>query len=190
MNKTFMLRATCAAALLAASAWAAAETRVVGFDDLTTPGALPALYGGIDWSASSWIAYDTEQAPYTAHSGFWRATTDWGSSDAASTIRFIDASVFDGAWFSGFADATVTVQMFLGDALVATSATLVPGETPSFLASGYAGLVDRLVFVSPQQSFYAMDDLSYQTSPVPEPQGWLLMACGLAALAARARRRH
>lgn len=172
------------ASLCAFSSWANADTRVLGFEDLAVAGELPASYGGVDWSASSWIGFNEPQTPYTPHSGTWRVATDFGSSNAASTIRFIESSVFDGAWFSGFSDATVTVQMYLGDALVATSATLTPSATPSFLASGYSGLVDRLVFLSPQQAFYAMDDFTYTTA-VPEPQGWLLMGAGLVLLARR-----
>lgn len=187
--KQILSRAALGALLLATAGWAAADTTVLGFDDIGSAGALPASYGGLDWSGSSWLVFDGPQAPYTPHSGDWRVATDFGSSDAASAVRFLEPSVFVGAWFSGFSDATVTVQMYLGGALVATSPTLAPAEAPSFLASGYAGLVDRLVFVSPQQAFYAMDDFTFNASPVPEPQAWLMLGAGLAALRLRARRR-
>ncbi len=178
-------RTALALAIAFAAPWAAADTTVLGFDDLTSAGALPAGYGGLDWSGSSWLAFEGPQAPYTAHSGSWRVATDFGSSDADSSIRFTEPSVFVGAWFAGYGEATVTVQMYLQGSLVATSPTLAPSETPSFLASGYTGLVDRLVFASPQQAFYAMDDFSFEAAPVPEPQAWLLMAGGLALLALR-----
>lgn len=172
-----------------ASSWAGAQTTVLGFDDLVEAGPVPASYGGIDWAGSSWLAFGVEQAPYAAHSGTWQAATDFGSDNAASTIRFVTPSIFEGAWFSGYSDATVTVQMYLDHALVATSATLAPSAVPAFLASGYAGLVDQLVFVSPQQAFYAMDDFTFQAGAVPEPGAWLLMAGGLAVLVRRVHRR-
>lgn len=187
--KQILRSATLGALLLASAGWAAADTTVLGFDDIGSAGALPALYGGVNWAGSSWVVFDGPQAPYTPHSGEWRVATDFGSSDAASAIRFVEPSVFVGAWFSGFSDATVTVQMYLGGTLVATSPSLAPAETPSFLASGYAGLVDRLVFTSPQQAFYAMDDFTFEASPVPEPQAWLMLATGFAGLALRMRRR-
>jgi len=182
------MRHLLAIAACGVSSWAGAQTTVLSFDDLTETGPMPAAYGGVDWAGSSWLAFGVEQAPYTAHSGTWQAATDFGSDNAASTIRFVAPSVFEGAWFSGYSDATVTVQMYLDHALVATSATLAPSAVPAFLASGYAGLVDQLVFVSPQQAFYAMDDFTFQAGAVPEPGSWLLMGGGLALLVHRARR--
>lgn len=179
--------ALCVGTLCLLSPWALADITVLDFDDIGLAGPLPALYGGLDWSASSWLAFGVPQEPYTAHSGDWRVTMDFGSSDAASTISFLTPSVFVGAWFSGYGDAPVTVQMYRQGSLVATSSTLTPSASPSFLSGGYAGLVDKLVFVSPNQAFYAMDDLTFDASPVPETQTWALMAAGLVFLARRMR---
>jgi len=174
------IRALVAGAVLALGApFASAD--VLGFDDIGSYGFLPTNYGGLDWSSSSWIAFGDAQDPYAAHSGDWRVSTDFGSSDADSTIRFLSASVFDGAWFSGYGDAAVTFELYLGGALVASSATLSPTGTASFLASGYSGLVDTVVVSSPLQAFYAMDDFTFHApvAAVPEPQTWALMLAGL-----------
>ena len=176
-----------AVATLAAFAPMASAT-VLNFDDIGSSGFVPASYGGLDWSASSWLAFDGEQAPYTPHSGSWRVATEFGSVDAASAIRFATPSVFNGAWFSGYDDSSVGFLLYLGGALVATSNTLSTSITPTFLASGYTGLADAVVVTSGQQAFYAMDDFTF--NEVPEPGTWTLTFAGLGIVAAVARRRR
>jgi hypothetical protein len=187
---TSVSRVIAGCALCVAVPWAAAAgtPTVLSFDDVAHEGTLDADYGGLDWTQSSWLAFSGLQDPYTPHSGDWRVATDFGSSDAQSTIRFSTPAVFDGAWFSGYGEATVTMQLFLGNTLVATSATLAPTATPAFLASGYASAVDRLVFLSPQQAYYAMDDFTFEAAAVPEPRSWALLAGGLGVLAMLLRR--
>lgn len=190
MNPRF-IRGLAASAVLALGA-PLASADVLGFDDIADYGSVPTNYGGLDWSSSSWIAFGDAQDPYAAHSGDWRVSTDFGSSDADSTIRFLSASVFDGAWFSGYGEASVTFALYLGGALVANSATLAPTGAASFLASGYAGLVDTVVVSSPLQAFYAMDDFTFHAPPVtavPEPQTWALMFAGLGIVCIARRKR-
>jgi hypothetical protein len=184
---TSFLRAALWGGCLALGAgWA--QANVLSFDDIGAAGAVPLHYGGLDWSAAGWLAFGDEQPPFTAHSGNWRVATDFGVDDAASEIRFATPTVFNGAWFAGLGGATVSFELYASGELVASSATLDPGETPAFLPSGFAGQVDAVRVHSPWHASFVMDDFSF-TPSVPEPQAWLLMALGLAAIGAAARRR-
>ena len=189
--KPTTFRAFVAGAVLATSA-CFASADVLSFDDLASYGTLPTNYGGLDWSDSTWLAFGDTQDPYAAHSGDWRIATDFGSSDADSTIHFLAPTVFDGAWFSGYGEAAVTFELYLSGALVASSVTLSPTSVASYLASGYAGLVDTVVVSSPLQAFYAMDDFTFHApvAAVPEPQTWALMLGGLGLFAVLRRKRQ
>lgn len=181
-----------AAAAFAALA-APAAAAVLTFDDLRSYGAVPAGYGGLDWSASSWIAFADPQDPFSPHSGTWRVATAFGSSDAASTIRLTAPGVFKGAWFSGYGDANVSFSLYQSGALVARSGGLAPSAAPAFLASGYAGLVDAVVVSSPLQGFFAMDDFTFSAAPitpVPEPRTSALLLAGLGVIGLTGRRRR
>ena len=185
MKKSF--RILCAAVALAAIVPAASAT-VLTFDDIGADGLIAANYGGLDWSQGDWTAYSLSQDPFTPHSGTFRATVGFGDSDANTAIGFGANTTFQGAWFSGFTDAPVTFEMFYQGNLVATSATLDPSATPTFLASGYDGLVDKILISSPNQSDYTIDDLTF-TQAVPEPQTYALMLAGLGVVGFIARRR-
>jgi hypothetical protein len=186
-----MIRHFAAAAALALCAPFASAT-VLSFDDIVGANdylAIPASYGGLDWSGSAWSVLTTEQSPYTAHSGSGRVTMGWGSDDAASTIRFNAPTVFDGAWFAGYGEATVRFDLYFEGSLVASSTTLSLSDTPSFLDAGWDGAVDTVVVSSPLHAFYVMDDFSYVASPVPEPGALALMLAGFGVVAGVARRR-
>ncbi len=181
----FVTRA-CLPLVLAIAAPFASAT-VVTFDDLTGDGLVPANYAGLDWSGSSWFQYAGEQAPYTPHSGDRRATLGVDGSSATSAIGFLTPSTFQGAWFSGFDGVNVAVDLYLGGSLVSSTSLLNLSDSPAFLASGYAGLVDRLVFRSNDPAFFVMDDLTF--AAVPEPASGALALGGLAVGALVIRRR-
>ncbi|MDB6001745.1 MAG: hypothetical protein JWP52_3444, partial [Rhizobacter sp.] len=165
------------------------------FDDIGTDGLVPQNYGGLDWSASSWFAFSGEQAPYTPHSGDFRVTAGFGASDADTTVHFGAGATFQGAWFAGFAEdfsgapMTVTFELFNNGVQVGTSSALALSDTPTFLSSGYDGIVDTLIVSSGDQSLVTMDDFSF-TQPVPEPETYALMLAGLGVVSFVARRRN
>ena len=170
-----------------------ASATVLNFDDIVGPDDIafvPANYGGLDWSNSGLSAFTYNQWPFTAHSGQGRVTTDWiDGGPAASTIRFLAPTVFEGAWFSGYSDSSVRFDLYLGGQLVASSASLQLGETPAFLAAGWDGAIDTVVVASDFQASYVMDDLSFEdAAEVPEP-GSLALVLGGIGLAGVVRRR-
>ncbi len=94
------------------------------------------------------------------------------------TFSFLTPQVFSGAYFAGYSFATVTFQLYNGANLVWTSATLAPSATPTWLASGYSGLVTDVEVLSPSPDFFVMDDVTYGGSSTPEPGTLGLLATG------------
>ena len=97
-----------------------------------------------------------------------RIASGFGDADAATAIALGDGKTFQGAWFAGYDDVDVTFKLYEHGALVATSATLDTSATPTWLASGYTGLVDEVIVSSagPGRAF-AMDDFAFAAA-VPE----------------------
>ena len=186
MNRLLPSLALAVAGLVAAPL---ASATVLDFDDITADGFVAANYGGLDWSHGDWFAFSGEQAPFTPHSGDVRVASGFGDADAATAIGLGGHMTFQGAWFSGFEDVAVTFKLYEHGQLVATSSTLSTSATPAWLACGYAGLVDEVVISSADQGGFVMDDVAF-TPAVPEPGSAALLAGGLLALVAAARRRR
>jgi hypothetical protein len=162
---------------------------VIDFDDLVGTGVLPDGYAGVNWH-DDW-AYIGESVNYPAHSG----TQEIYSSHYRAATRFdVEPIVFEGAWFSGPGVTAVNFQLYLDHVLVATSASLTPNDdAPAFLSSGYGGLVDRIVVRETQHNglngYYAIDDVTFDGTPVAAPEPATLALFGAAAVGVVARRR-
>jgi len=180
MNR--FVRWTSAGALALLTSLASAQ--VLTFDDIGPGGTVPVNYGGLDWSGGAWNYFATPQPPYTPHSGTFRAFAEFGAPDAAAAIRFPTPATFQGAWFSGYDLIDLHFELFLGGALVSTSASLTPSDVPTFLSSGYAGPVDTVVVTAGGQNFFTMDDFTFGavTPAIPEPRTYALMGLGLAII--------
>lgn len=166
-----------------------ASATVLDFDDIVGSdgfASVPGNYGGLDWSGSGLSVFTGEQAPFTAHSGQGRVTTDWiDGGPVASTIRFLAPTVFKGAWFAGYGDSTVRFDLYFDGQLVASSESLQLAESPAFLKAGWDKAIDTVVVSSGFQASYVMDDFSFdRVSVVPEPASALLVLVGLGLVGA------
>jgi hypothetical protein len=146
---------------------------------------LPVNYASIDWAANFW-AFSDNQYPYTAHSGVTRIAGN-GGSPGDSSFSFAAAVRFDGVWAAG-APLPFSFELYSHGHLVHTSDALTLSSTPTFLASGYAGAVDRVKIVGANGG-YIFDDVSYQAAPVPESETWAMILGGLLMLGLHSRRR-
>jgi hypothetical protein len=187
MGKFILRRVVIAAALALGAPFASAT--VLTFDDLGADGLVPSSYGGLDWSTSTWFNFGGDQAPFSAHSGSYRATLGWDGSTETSAIGFAKPDTFAGAWFAGFEGVSVTFDLYFQGAQVASSAALALNGNSSFLSSGYAGLVDRVLVRSTDPANFVMDDFTFG-SPVPEPATTALLLAGLGLVGVAARRRR
>ena len=190
----------CATALGFVSASLAVHATTLNFEDLNpvpaTYDVMPS-YGGFTFS--NWL-YGPDTV-YTPASGSIDLFTDYADpNDPGAYVITNNNSIsraadfyFDGAWFSGYSGVTFELWsdgVFLGAFGSLPDAVGVDPYGPTFLASGYSGLVDTVV-VSGVQGYYSMDDFSFRLPDtgwnIPEPAslGLALLALGIVTAQAR-----
>ncbi|WP_321472403.1 PEP-CTERM sorting domain-containing protein [uncultured Paludibaculum sp.] len=167
-------------ALLVCAFSATAPAAVLTFEDLTGSGVVPIDYAGVTWDGF-WSYYDSPQDPYNPASGVERVY-NYGTRQFA----FATPVVFNGAYFAG--TDNLQYDLYLTGGLVASSGSIELSSTPTFLASGYSGLIDE-VRVNATPGYFVMDDVTFNASAVPEPTSIGLVGLGLAGLLVRRFRR-
>lgn len=187
-----------------------ASALVLNFDDLSGTELFTVPYQGFTFAAytgartanctqcsGSWYWSDLNPQPVSfSSSGNTSISTDYNDAvpfEFGNSLSISSATpfYFQGAKFTALDDA-IPVQFVLKLAGATVGAGLSPTvvldyqQQPVFVASGYNGLVDE-VQVASYHGYFALDDFTYSTSPVPEPGAWLMLAAGVGALALRRR---
>lgn len=174
-----------AAMALGAIVTTQARATVVTFDDLphVCCSFIPDGYGGIIWNGE-WQS-GPQSSPYNAESA---------PNVAVATVTnpefdFSSPVTFNGAYFSGpDGFSTVEFDLYLGGTLESTSGSLSTNSIPAFLASGYSGLVDKVVVAdSFAADVFAMDNVTY--NELPEPSTMTLVSTALLGFVALLRRK-
>lgn len=151
-------------------------------------------YHGISFD-NNFFTYGWEQSPYTAYSGTVRTAINnlfTGLGEARFTFDTPD-QLFLGAYFAGMNTTPVNFNLYNDGNLVATSSSLLLGSLPTWLASGYSGVVDE-VGIYGDRGHLVFDDLTYSANrpdggAVPEPSTYGLMGAAVLALGVAVRRR-
>lgn len=170
----------------------AAQADVLTFEDLGgVLGFFTVPYKGFsfgtnDANTNPWF-YTRQVSPYyKPKSGVRYVATDYQLYDLQPLERTAPITsatdfVFDGAWFTG--GATVQFELYRDGRLVHRSVESPElSAVPLYLPSGYSGLVDSVIVLG-TQGYYAMDDFTFNSRPIPEASTGAMLGGGLVLLA-------
>jgi hypothetical protein len=194
-----MIRRTVVLAVLAATVSSRAEAQSINFDGTSAPcifastSPLTNLYAaslGVTFGGGGAILNQCGSFGINARSGtdFWAFNTNTYATGPAK-IEFLNPITVFSIWASG-GDLfnRFTLRAFNGAAFVGSTSTDVAANSYRELSFSAASITGIEISSNPDQT-YVFDDLSFQTSAVPEPGTLALLATGLAGIAARRRKK-
>jgi hypothetical protein len=181
MNRTIWLPLAVGCVLALSSADARAD--VITFDNLPGNGsAIPAGYGGLNWSGLTVI-----QAASEGHAAPSPPNVAFGG-DATATIlpASLGRFTFVGADFASIAGTVITATGFRSGSVVYHS-SFTAGQANEFMTLNFQN-IDTLQFTSVavdnapagDSSAYLLDNFTISTQKAPEPGGLLLGGIGMA----------
>ena len=179
---------------------------VLYFDDIFTGGsnaAMPVGYGGFTWSSGGWaVESDTQyQGPdyfntYGAVSSP-NAAFNWNGPGTVTVTRGTPFT-FNGAYFTTWASeddfeywssTTITVEGYASSVLVGSVSMPLRANGYDWLDAFFGDWVDELRFhASADQTWWLMDNFTYEAGVIPEPASAALLGGGLLALGLAIRR--
>ncbi|CAN5137955.1 hypothetical protein BH11PSE10_BH11PSE10_19550 [soil metagenome] len=182
---------------------AASGTTTYGFDGISVagPGCSGCAYGpqtvgGVTFDSNvNPLVVAGEPARYGGVQFFSGQSSDLRPSDVIVTLAGTYAIGFTYGAYVTDPGSPVTITLNTGDVF---TRFLPPsaGVDTNFLGFVSTTPITSITFKTidnvstPPPYAYSMDIVSFRTAaPVPEPAGWALMACGLAAVASATRRR-
>lgn len=185
------IAASTLSALAMLSNPAQAAQVVVGFEDLTADWELVDGYGGISGWGDGLSGVGHFGQLSTGHS------QAIGSNlvHAAGGSLFFDAGpvMFEGLYINYWvANGIVSPFSLLYQGSVVHSVLIdsdsQPFDSLYWLASGYAGPVDEIRFNYASSDGFIIDNLTYSTTPVPEPEAYAMFLAGIGLIGLLRRR--
>ena len=159
---------------------------VVGFEDIAAPWDLVDGYGGLTgWPGFGEVSF-----------GDFQALGNNLVHASGGSLHF-DATpvVFEGLYINYWVSNGIVSPfslLYQGNVVhsVLINSDSQPFDSLYWLASGYTGLVDEIRFNYASSDGFIVDNLTYSTTPVPEPEQALLFLAGIGLVSLMGRRKR